>query len=187
MVSPHPKMSVRVEFVETLSLHTGGLRRTSTSSARTVWVVKSVFKICAALLLGSTMAFAADAPAKPATRVPHPVVEPARGGQCVEDPAYMRRNHMELLKHQRDDTMRGGIRGAKYSLKTCIECHASQATNSVAATPTNFCVSCHTYAAVKIDCFECHATQPQKTSSLPLAQPVPAGNSIQLGQQQVKP
>jgi hypothetical protein len=123
----------------------------------------------------------------PTSRVPKPVIEAARGGQCVEDPAFMRRHHMELLKHQRDDTMHGGIRGAKYSLKTCIECHASQTTNSVTAAPTNFCVSCHTYAAVKIDCFECHATQPQKTSSLPLAQPVPAGSSLQLGQQQVKP
>ncbi|MDE2416785.1 MAG: hypothetical protein KGN32_03180 [Burkholderiales bacterium] len=129
-------------------------------------------------------------------RVPKPVIEAARGGQCVEDPAFMRRNHMELLKHQRDDTMRGGVRGAKYSLKTCIECHASQATNSVAATPTNFCVSCHSYAAVKIDCFECHATQPQKASSFhPLVPTAASGNATPLGmqlrqqvvQQQVKP
>jgi hypothetical protein len=128
------------------------------------------------LLVGAT-SHAADEPGK-STRVPKPVIEPARGGQCVEDPAYMRRHHMELLKHQRDETMHGGIRGAKYSLKTCIECHASQTTNSVTAAPTNFCVSCHSYAAVKIDCFECHATQPQKTSSI---QPP------QVAQQQVKP
>jgi hypothetical protein len=152
-----------------------------------------------ALLLVTSLVMAADAPSTTsgkATRVPQPVVEPARGGQCVEDPAFMRRNHMELLKHQRDDTMRGGIRGAKYSLKTCIECHASQATNSVTATPTNFCVSCHSYAAVKIDCFECHATQPQKTSSVqPPAPSAATGNATPLGmqqrqqvvQQQVKP
>lgn len=73
----------------------------------------------------------------------------------------MRRNHMELLKHQRDDTLRSGIRTTKYSLKDCISCHASQTTNSVTAAPSNFCQSCHTYAAVKIDCFECHANQPQ--------------------------
>jgi hypothetical protein len=125
------------------------------------------------LLFGLVMAGitqAADEPAK-GGRVPKPVIESARGGQCVEDPAYMRRHHMELLKHQRDDTMHGGIRGAKYSLKTCIECHASQTTNSVAAAPTNFCVSCHSYAAVKIDCFECHATQPQKTASVQPVKP----------------
>jgi hypothetical protein len=164
MVSQHPKMSVRVELVETLSLHTGGLRRTSTSSVRTVWVVKSVFKICAALLLGSTMAFAADAPARTGARVPQPVIEAARGDQCVEDPAFMRRNHMELLKHQRDDTVRGGIRAAKYSLKACIGCHASKSSGSVSLASTNFCQSCHSYAAVKIDCFECHANKPPQTS-----------------------
>ena len=89
-----------------------------------------------------------------------PVIEKARGGQCVEDPAVMRRTHMELLRHQRDDTVRGGIRGARHSLKQCIGCHASATTGSVAAAPTNFCVSCHSYAAVRIDCFECHASKP---------------------------
>ena len=104
--------------------------------------------------------------------VPKPVIERARGGECVEDPAIMRRNHMKFLKHQRDETVHGGIRGAKYSLKTCIECHASQTTQSVAAAQTNFCVSCHSYAAVKIDCFECHSTQPAVTTSFhPLVHP----------------
>jgi predicted CXXCH cytochrome family protein len=89
-----------------------------------------------------------------------PVIEPARSGPCVEDAPTMRRQHMEYLKHQRDATVHGGVRGAKYSLKTCVACHASQQTNSVTAASTNFCVSCHSYAAVKIDCFECHANQP---------------------------
>jgi hypothetical protein len=31
----------------------------------------------------------------------------------------------------------------------------------VAASDTNFCQSCHTYAAVKLDCFECHTNKPQ--------------------------
>ena len=96
-----------------------------------------------------------------ASRVSQPVIEVARGGQCVADPAFMRRNHMKLLKHQRDDTLRGGIRTGQYSLKTCIDCHASNTTNSVAASDTNFCQSCHNYAAVKIDCFECHSNKPQ--------------------------
>jgi hypothetical protein len=86
-----------------------------------------------------------------------PVIEPATPGtQCVEPADVMRRNHMRFLTHQRDDTVRGGIRGAKHSLKACIDCHASQATASVAKAQTNFCVSCHSYAAVRIDCFECH-------------------------------
>jgi hypothetical protein len=88
-----------------------------------------------------------------------PVVEPAaKGSQCVADPAFMRRNHMDLLRHQRDDTVRGGVRVGQYSLKACIECHASRQTGSVVKAETNFCVSCHSYAAVKIDCFECHAS-----------------------------
>jgi len=96
-------------------------------------------------------------------RTPMPVVEPAAAGtQCVEPADVMRRNHMRFLKHQRDDTVRGGIRGAKYSLKDCIDCHASQKTASVAKAETNFCVSCHSYAAVKIDCFECHSSTSHK-------------------------
>jgi hypothetical protein len=95
-------------------------------------------------------------------RTPRPVIEPAKGGQCVADPAFMRRNHMDLLKHQRDDTVRAGARAGKFSLQACIQCHASQQTRSVAQAETNFCVSCHSYAAVKIDCFECHAAQPKE-------------------------
>lgn len=113
------------------------------------------------LLLGLMFGGVASASDGAASRVPQPVIEAARGGQCVADPAFMRRNHMGLLKHQRDDTLRGGIRTGKYSLKTCIDCHASQTTNSVAASDTNFCQSCHSYAAVKIDCFECHTNKPQ--------------------------
>jgi len=90
-----------------------------------------------------------------------PTIERAvKGERCVEDNATMRRDHMRFLKHQRDATVHQGIRGAKYSLKGCIDCHASATTGSVAAGPGDFCVACHSYAAVKIDCFECHATRP---------------------------
>ena len=102
-----------------------------------------------------------------------PVIEQARGEKCVEPPGVMRRQHWEFLKHQRDDTVHGGIRGAKYSLKSCVACHASLETNSVTAAKTNFCVSCHVYTAVKIDCFECHANRPDLTNTafLPLVHP----------------
>ena len=107
-------------------------------------------------------AWALTAAAADAGRTPVPVVERAKAGTaCVEPPAVMRRSHMEFLKHQRDDTVRGGVRGAKHSLKGCIDCHASVHTTSVAKAETNFCVSCHSYAAVKVDCFECHNSQPQ--------------------------
>ena len=107
-------------------------------------------------LLTAGFAFAGEAPG----RTPRPVVEAAAAGtQCVAPPEVMRRKHMDFLKHQRDDTVHGGIRGAKFSLKGCIDCHASQKTHSVAKEETNFCVSCHSYAAVKIDCFECHTSK----------------------------
>lgn len=113
------------------------------------------------LLLGLLIGGVVHGGEASASRVSQPVIEAARGGQCVADTAFMRRNHMKLLKHQRDDTLRGGIRTGAYSLKTCIDCHASRTTDSVAASDTNFCQSCHSYAAVKIDCFECHSNKPQ--------------------------
>ena len=107
----------------------------------------------------ASLAVAAGAPQAVAqARTPLPVVQKAPAGtQCVAPPAEMRRNHMEMLKHQRDDTVRGGIRGAKASLRGCVDCHAGADTHSVVKTGTDFCTSCHAYAAVKIDCFECHS------------------------------
>ena len=133
------------------------------------WVVGAM-----ALLLAATGALAQDAGNRGSAThgtVPAPVIEAARGGQCVADAAFMRRNHMELLKHQRDDTLRGGIRTGKYSLKACIACHASQTSQSVTSEPGNFCQSCHNYAAVKIDCFECHANKPADSIALQQAKP----------------
>jgi len=111
------------------------------------------------LLLGASLPAAAQSTAGVSQGL-QPMIEKARGGECVEEPAFMRRNHMKLLMHQRDDTLRGGIRTGKYSLKACIACHASQTSQSVNAEPGNFCQSCHNYVAVKIDCFQCHANQP---------------------------
>ncbi len=104
--------------------------------------------VAAIVALLATLAVAADL---------RPVVPPAKPGtHCVDDPAIMRRSHMTFLLHQRDVTVHEGIRGARFSLKGCIDCHASAATGSVASAPGDFCVSCHRYAAVSIDCFECH-------------------------------
>ena len=117
---------------------------------------------CLTLLLAVNAAVSAQpaAPQAGSNSVPHPVIESARAGPCVADPAFMRRNHPDLLNHQRDDTLRGGIRTGKYSLKACVACHASPTSRSVNAESNNFCQSCHNYAAVKIDCFGCHANRP---------------------------
>jgi predicted CXXCH cytochrome family protein len=77
----------------------------------------------------------------------------------VEDPQFMRANHMKLIIHQRDETVRKGIRGSKYELTNCVDCHASKENNSVLGSNRNFCQGCHVYAAVKIDCFECHSSK----------------------------
>ncbi len=121
----------------------------------------SAWSRCALLCGLVALAF----PAAGGGRTPQPVIERAAPGtQCVEPPAVMRRTHMDLLRHQRDETVHGGIRGSKYSLKDCIDCHASRSTMSVSQGETNFCVSCHSYAAVKIDCFECHSSRPRSVA-----------------------
>ncbi len=144
------------------------------------------------LALGAAAALAGSALAAPPiakNSAIAPTVEAARGGACVEDPAVMRRMHMEYLKHQRDETVHGGVRGAKYSLKTCIDCHASKVNNSVSANASNFCISCHTYAAVKIDCFECHAGRPAKPTATgalaPAARPPAQSGSALVGYSQL--
>jgi hypothetical protein len=117
------------------------------------------------LMLFALLALTTGAPAH--AGAPKPIVEKAvKGEQCVEPTDYMRRNHMKLLTHQRRETVHEGIRTKKYSLKECINCHASKETGSVTAAKDNFCVSCHSYAAVKIDCFDCHSSKPQSTASL---------------------
>ncbi len=76
----------------------------------------------------------------------------------------MRRTHMDMLKHQRDRTVHQGIRGEKVRLNGCIDCHAGSGTGaaagSVTGKPQAFCEGCHQYAAVKLDCFECHQPKP---------------------------
>jgi hypothetical protein len=107
--------------------------------------------------LAAFFAIAGDAHegASYASRVPLPVMKIERGEKCVAPVEEMRRNHMKMLLHQRDRTVHEGLRETRHSLKGCIDCHASQETGSVLG-KEGFCSSCHAYASVKIDCFECH-------------------------------
>jgi hypothetical protein len=104
-------------------------------------------------------AFAAESAAAPKLDI-------GKGGQCVEDPKIMRKVHMNYLKHQRDETVHQGIRGSKYSLAGCVECHASLKDNSVLGSSEHFCQGCHEYAAVKLDCFECHTSKRKVTAEV---------------------
>ena len=111
-----------------------------------------------------TVAGAADTGQRPAERVALPVIKIEQGEACVAPVEEMRRNHMAMLLDQRDRTLREGIRSTRFSLKNCVECHASRKTGSVLG-DEGFCASCHAYASVKIDCFECHTPMRQKRAA----------------------
>ena len=93
-----------------------------------------------------------------------PRIKIERGEACVAPVAEMRRDHMKILLHQRDRTLRQGLREPRFSLKGCVDCHASRETGSVLG-KDGFCSSCHEYTAVKIDCFECHSPERQKAAA----------------------
>jgi len=96
---------------------------------------------------------------------PRPDVAKAEG-KCVEPTDVMRRDHMEFILHQRDETVHEGIRTSKHSFKQCISCHAvkdDQGEFVHVDDSKHFCVTCHEYTAVSIDCFQCHADTPRST------------------------
>ena len=107
--------------------------------------------------------------------VPLPEVPQARAKVsatqgCVEPTQEMRKNHMNYILHQRDKTMYDGIRTRQYSLEECINCHVSPGADGAipgADSHEHFCNSCHAYAAVHIDCFQCHADRPTRDSQIP--------------------
>ncbi|TVO75498.1 sulfur reduction protein DsrJ [Sedimenticola selenatireducens] len=86
---------------------------------------------------------------------------------CVAPTAVMRRDHMDYLKHDRDMTVRKGVRDTQYSLSECVECHAEK-DDAGAYKPVNaegqFCSSCHNYVAVSLSCFQCHRKTPESTA-----------------------
>lgn len=122
--------------------------------------MRSANKILSLAVLGFAILVGGLASPANAGEVPRPKPAKAfKGEQCVEPVDVMRRNHMTFLKHQRDETLREGIRGQKYSLNQCIDCHAVTSPDIAGGklrTLKPFCKECHTYAAVSIDCFQCH-------------------------------
>ena len=82
---------------------------------------------------------------------------------CVAPTAFMRRNHFELIKHQRDITVHQGIRDTDNSLAGCVDCHVrkdAQGNHVPVNSPGEFCAGCHQYTGATLDCFTCHATKP---------------------------
>ena len=97
-----------------------------------------------------------------------PSIPQARGEQCVEPTEVMRRRHMDFILHQRDKTVHQGVRTEKHRFVNCINCHVQpqrQAGGNLVyprhTSADHFCTSCHVYALVSIDCFQCHADRPQ--------------------------
>jgi len=68
-------------------------------------------------------------------------------GQCVESTEWMRHNHMKMLLHVREDSVREGVRLVNKSLHGCRNCHASR---------EDFCDQCHDYVGVEPECWGCH-------------------------------
>jgi hypothetical protein len=113
---------------------------------------------------------------EPATSERVPIPNPPKAKQhfsaeqaCVEPLEIIRRNHGQFLKHQRDQTMHNGVRTQSHSLVECINCHVTPDDKgnypSLHEGTQHFCRSCHAYAAVTIDCFQCHASKPEQTTA----------------------
>ncbi len=90
---------------------------------------------------------------------PPDLVLPTDGSQCVEDRAYMRANHMDLLNQWRNSVVREGGReytsesGQRFEMsltKTCLSCHDDR---------DAFCTKCHDYVNVEPLCWECHVVE----------------------------
>lgn len=106
------------------------------------------------------------------TPVPHP--PKGQGEHCVADTEFMRKNHMKMLMHHRNEAVHLGVRTEQYDLNRCVACHAVAGPDARPVSfesPQHFCRSCHIYAAVSIDCFECHASRPDPRSRTAAMQP----------------
>ncbi len=129
--------------------------------------------------IGAAGANAASDGGKKASTLGPTIVKAYKGQQCIEPVGVMRRLHGQYLYHQRTETLRQGIRGKKYSLRGCIECHAvpdPKSRDKEVRSVLPFCASCHKYTATTIDCFTCHTPFAEKkplkaTGLVPLGHP----------------
>ena len=96
--------------------------------------------------------------------LPKPELPPGGEKKCVESVEYMRANHMQLLNEWRDNVLRDGnrtvvtVEGKDYRKglqQACMQCHSNK---------DKFCDNCHTYAAVKPYCWDCHLSPKEAAS-----------------------
>ncbi|MDH5679752.1 MAG: hypothetical protein OEZ28_14200 [Nitrospinota bacterium] len=76
-----------------------------------------------------------------------PVLEKGKGEKCVKETDWMRRNHMNMLKHTRDDSVRDGVPAGESGLAGCVSCHPKRG---------EFCDSCHSFVGASPECWRCH-------------------------------
>jgi hypothetical protein len=110
-----------------------------------------------------------------------PVIPKATGEAHPEGNLFMRINHMNLMKHDRDETVLKGDREISYSLKACVDCHAVNGDDGAPVSvksEKHFCRVCHDFAAVKVDCFQCHNSKPQITTEALLKPELADANDI---------
>jgi predicted CXXCH cytochrome family protein len=115
------------------------------------------------LILGAVLALAGPAVAQDAGGL-GPVIPKASGEPHPEGNDYMRRWHMTMMRHDRDLTMYQGDREVNASLGQCFECHSVKDEAGQFVTvqdERHFCRTCHDYAAVRVDCFDCHRSTPE--------------------------
>lgn len=104
-----------------------------------------------------------------------PVVPAATGDPHPEGNDYWRVHHMKMLLHDRDLTMRDGVRNVmpdaepiQASIGECFDCHGVQDEAGVDVSyddERHFCRVCHDYTAVQVDCFMCHRSTPSETTA----------------------
>lgn len=128
-------------------------------------MIKACIRNCllAVAIAGGCIALAMAADSAPESRVT-PGSKAAVLDHCVRETGFMRRNHMELIKHRRDMTVHRGVRSAGDGLAQCIDCHVgydAQRQPVPVHTEGQFCSDCHRFAAVSVDCFDCHADVPR--------------------------
>ena len=140
-------------------------------------VTRGVFRVLLAALLALPLVAFGDG-VLPFSKLE--IAEPQRHfsptQECVEPEDEMRRNHMEYILHQRDDTVYDGIRTRQYALEECINCHASKDESGEyvrVEDSRHFCSSCHTYASVCMDCFQWHADVPVRDTRLQTTRTAP--------------
>ncbi len=96
-----------------------------------------------------------------------PDIPKASGEPHPEGNEFWRVNHPRLLRHDRDLTLREGEREITASLASCVACHSVNGPDSKPVSYESgeyFCRVCHDYAAVRIDCFQCHNSLPPELS-----------------------